>query len=65
MRHKDSKKRFWSTLAIVNISVIAYPAALCLQAGKNDELFAPLLLVGIAFLLAIADAISALAAYVE
>lgn len=66
MTHRTDKKRFWTTLAAVNITAMIYPVGLYVQADSNDQqLFATIVLVGAAFLLALTDTVSALVAYMQ
>lgn len=66
MTHRTDKKRFWTTLAAVNIAAMIYPVGLYVQADSNDQqLFATIVLVGAAFLLALTDTVSALVAYMQ
>src|SRR5271166_649455 len=60
------KTRFWVILAIINIAAMIYPVSLYAQADSNDtQLFAALVLVGVGFLLAITDTVSAVVTYIR
>ena len=66
MRQRSQKIRFWIILATVNIVVMIYPVDLYVQAHDNDAQFsAAIVLLGVAFLLAITDTVSALLAYLQ
>ena len=64
MTHKSSRARFWSILTIVNVVAMLYPAGLYLQADSSEsKFFATVVVLGVGFLLAITDTVSALVAY--
>jgi hypothetical protein len=64
MRRRKQKAKFWTILIVVNIVAMSYPFSLYVQADTNDsQLFATIVLLGVAFLLAITDTVSALVAY--
>lgn len=64
MTHKPSRTRFWTILTIVNILAMAYPISLYFRAESNDaQFFAAVAVLGVGFLLAITDTVSALVAY--
>lgn len=64
MTKKTQKTRFWVILATINIAAMIYPVSLYVQANSNEtQFFAAILLLGIAFLLAITDTTSAILAY--
>ncbi|MGA3128205.1 MAG: hypothetical protein ABSD13_16005 [Candidatus Korobacteraceae bacterium] len=64
MTRKTQKTKFWTILAIINIAAMIYPFSQYVQAESNDtQLFAVILLFCIAFLLAVADTVSAIVAY--
>ena len=66
MTHKTRKTKFWVILAIINITAMIYPVSLYVQADSNDaQLFAAIALLGVAFLLAITDTVSAMVAYMQ
>jgi hypothetical protein len=51
---------------MVNIVAMIYPVGLYVQADNNDAQFsAAIILLGVAFLLAITDTVSALVAYLQ
>jgi hypothetical protein len=53
-------------LAIINILAMIYPVTLYFQADNSDaQLFATIVLLGAAFLLAITDTVSAIVAYLQ
>jgi hypothetical protein len=65
-RPRPQKTRFWTILAMINIVAMIYPLTLYVQADNSDaQLFATIVLLGAAFLLAIADTISAIVAYLQ
>ena len=65
MAQKAQKTIFWGILAIINITAMIYPVSLYARANSNDaQLFAAILL-GIGFLLAITDTVSAIIAYMR
>jgi len=64
MAHKSSRTRFWTVLAILNIAAMVYPVGLYIQAESNDSQFlATVVVLSVAFLLAIMDTVSALVVY--
>ena len=66
MTQKTPKTRFWLILAILNIAAMLYPVGIYVQADSNDtQLSAIIAVVGIAFILAITDTVSALLVYME
>ena len=66
MRQLKPKTRFLIILATVNIVVMIYPVDLYVQAHDNDAQFsAAIVLLGVAFLLAITDTVSALLAHLQ
>ena len=66
MTQKTKKTRFWVILATINIAAMIYPVSLYAQADSNEtQLFAAMVLVGAAFLLAITDTVSAIVANMQ
>ena len=66
MTQKTPKTKFWLILAALNIAALLYPVGLYLQADSNDtQLSAIIVVVGIAFVLAVTDTVSALLVYME
>ena len=66
MTQKTQKTKFWIILAIINIAAMIYPVSLYVQADSNDtQFFAAIVLLGIAFLLAIGDMMSAILVYMR
>jgi hypothetical protein len=66
MTQKTQKTKFWVILAIINIAAMIYPVSLYVQADSNDtQFFAAIVLLGIAFLLAIGDMMSAILVYMR
>jgi hypothetical protein len=66
MTQKTPKTKFWLILAALNIAALLYPVGLYLQADSNDtQLTAIIVVVGIAFVLAVTDTVSALLVYME
>ena len=66
MTQKTQKTKFWVILAIINIAAMIYPVTLYVQADSSDtQFFAAVVLLGIAFLLAIGDAMSAIVVYMR
>ena len=64
MARKSSRMRFWTILAIVNFLAMVYPIGLYLQAESNEsQFFACVVLLSVAFLLAVMDTVSALVVY--
>lgn len=56
-----SKARFWTTLTAVNIVAIGYVLGLYVRADSSDEqLFAAMALIFVAFFVVIADIVSIL-----
>jgi hypothetical protein len=61
---KAPKTQFWMMLASVNMAAIAYPIDLYVRADSNEtQLYAALLILGVAFFLAIADTVTAIVLY--
>lgn len=66
MPQKTPKTRFWLVLAILNIAAMLYPVGMYLQADSNEaQLSAVIVVVAVAFILAITDTVSALLVYIE
>lgn len=66
MRPRSQKARFWTILATINVVAMIYPVTLYFQADNGDaQLFATIVLLGAAFLLAITDTVSAIVAYLQ
>jgi hypothetical protein len=66
MRRKGQKAKFWMVLATVNTLALIYPISLYVQADNNDaQFFATMVLLGVVFLLAITDTVSALVAFLQ
>jgi len=66
MTQKTPETKFWLILAALNIAALLYPVGLYLQADSNDtQLSAIIVVVGIAFVLAVTDTVSALLVYME
>ncbi|MGA7462164.1 MAG: hypothetical protein WBW69_18175 [Candidatus Korobacteraceae bacterium] len=66
MAQRNQRTKFWIILALINIAAIIYPVGLYVQADSNEtQLFAVIALFCIAFLLAIADTVSAIVVYME
>jgi hypothetical protein len=64
MRQRGHKARFWTILAMINIVAMIYPVNLYLQADDSDaQFFATIVLLVAAFLLAITDTVSVIAAH--
>jgi len=66
MAQRNRRTKFWIILALINIAAIIYPVGLYVQADSNEaQLFAVIALSCVAFLLAIADMVSAIVVYME
>jgi hypothetical protein len=66
MRQRSQKGRFWAILAMINVVAMIYPVNLYFQADNGDaQLFATIVLLGAALLLAITDTVSAIVAYMQ
>jgi hypothetical protein len=64
MKRKSTATRFWVILVTINLLVMIYPINLILRAnGPDDWLEAAFVAIGSAFLLAVADTISILVAF--
>ena len=64
MARKSSRMRFWTILAIVNFLAMVYPIGLYVQAESNEsQFFASVVMLSVAFLLAVMDTVSALVVY--
>lgn len=62
--HNNQTARFWAILTIVNVVVMTYPVRLYLQADTADaQLLATAIVVGVGFVLAVTDAVSAIMKY--
>jgi len=66
MAQANHRTKFWVILALINIAAIIYPVGLYVQADSNEtQLLAVIALSSVAFLLAIADMVSAIVVYME
>ena len=66
MERRRSKTKFWTVLALANLLVMMYPVNVYVNAYTNDaQVFAAVVLVGVAVALAITDVVSAVLAYVS
>jgi len=66
MAQRNQRTKFWIILALINIAAIIYPVGLYVQADSNEtQLFAVIAFSCVAFLLAIADMVSAIVVYME
>lgn len=64
MARKKDNSRFWLALMLINVFAMIYPAELYFEADSNEsQLFATLLGLGVALILGIADAVSAIWVY--
>lgn len=64
MMQKTQTTRFWLILMLSNVAVMIYPLNMYVQADAADaRIFSGVLVVGVAFLLAITDAVTLLIAY--
>lgn len=60
MQKKNRDPKRWLILALLNVLAIAYPVNLYLQAGDDkSQLLAAVVLVGVGFLLAVGDLVTA------
>jgi hypothetical protein len=58
---KAQNSKFWTILALCNVAAMTYPVRLYVQSDAGpSQLTAAIVMVGVAFFLAIADVISAL-----
>ena len=56
--------RFWAILAVVNLAILAYPVQLYMQADSGDaQLLAVVIVLGVGFVLAVMDTVSAIMRY--
>lgn len=63
-KHSGPTDRFWLVLGGVNVLAMFYPVSLLLDRSSGDgQLLASVLLVGILFVLGIADSVSIMLAY--
>jgi hypothetical protein len=63
-KHNRPTKRFWLVLGGLNVLALFYPVSLFLDVTSGDgQLFPSLLFLGILFVLAIADTVSIVFAY--
>jgi hypothetical protein len=60
---KETNQKFWAILAVCNVLAITYPLRLYVQADGGSQLMMAVL-VGAAFLLAVADVITVVVRYV-
>ncbi len=66
MTRKTSRTRFWTTLAIINVAAMVYPLNLYVQAESNEaRLVAAMIVLGVGFVLAITDTVSAIVTYMQ
>ena len=64
MARQHSKVKFWTILTLTNLLLIIYPVSMYLNAdGDNAQLFAAIVMVSIAFMLAITDVVSIIVAH--
>jgi uncharacterized membrane protein YczE len=60
MQKKKRDPKSWLILALINVLVIGYPVNMYLQAGDDkSQLLAAVVLVGVGFLLAVGDLVTA------
>lgn len=61
---KTQATRFWLILILINVAAMVYPLSLYIQAdGADARIFTGLIVVGVAFLLTITDAVTLIIAY--
>ncbi len=65
MRNKKRDPKWWVILALLNVLLIGYPAALYLQADDGASRVMALTLIGVGFLLAIANVFTVVATLAE
>ena len=64
MERKRSKARFWTVVTLANLFAMMYPMDMYINANTNDaRLFAAIVMAGVAFVMAITDAVSVVVAY--
>lgn len=64
MKPKKPRARFWTVLCAVNVLALAYPGSIYFHAATDDsKLIAAFALMGVVFVLLIADSVSALLEY--
>jgi hypothetical protein len=64
MMRKTQTTRFWLILMLINVAAMVYPLSMYVQAdGADAQIFAGLIVVGVAFLVAITDGVTLIIAY--
>lgn len=64
MARQRGKTKFWTILTLTNLLLIIYPVSMYLNAdGDDGRVFAAILMVSIAFMLAIADVVGVVCVY--
>ncbi len=64
MQRQHSKAKFWTILTLTNLLLIIYPVSIYLNAESDDtQALAAIVMVSIAFILAVADVVGVVCAY--
>jgi len=64
MKRERQKTKFWTMLTLVNLLLLIYPVSMYVNADTNEaQVFAGIVMVGMTFMLAITDVVSAVVAY--
>lgn len=64
MERPRSKAKFWTILTLTNLLLIIYPVGMYLNAdGDGSRVLAAIVIVSIAFIVAIADVVGVVCAY--
>ncbi len=64
MERPHSKAKFWTILTLTNLLLIIYPVSVYLTADGDDaQTLAAIVMLSIAFILAIADVVGVVCAY--
>ncbi len=64
MQRQDSKAKFWTILMLTNLLVILYPVSMYVNADGDDaRVLAAIVMLSIAFIMAIADVVGVVCAY--
>jgi hypothetical protein len=64
MQRQHSRAKFWTILTLANLLFIIYPVSMYLNADGDDaQTLAAIVMMSIAFILAIADVVGVVCAY--
>jgi hypothetical protein len=64
MQRQDSKAKFWTILTLTNLLLMIYPVTMYVNADSDGaQVLAAIVMVSIAFIMAIADVVGVVCAY--